>query len=381
MPDAAIPSNLRRLRLHQERSQAELASAAGITTLAYRNIESGKSTPKANTLQALAEALSVGIEELVKPATELRHVRFRSAKRLNTRAQVLTQVSGWLTNFRELESLLGENPRSTLSELRVGRRKDGRERAVEAAAKLRGYFGLNENETVRDICGLLESKGIKVYPMEVASNLFFGLSVAEEDGGPAVAVNTWDRITVERWIFTAVHELAHLVLHLNSFDVGQILEEDEQEVEANICGSHFLMPQPSFKKEWEETYGLPLVDRVLKVKRMFRVSYRSVLYRVADLHGKQIWDQFNNQYQERFGKAPLPTDEPIPLRKEAWRSSPEESPADEPEKLSPSDFKEDKLWCLVRKAYERDLISLPRAAEILGQGLDQMRAYVRTSWV
>src|ERR1044072_3535896 len=302
MPDAAIPSNLRRLRLHQDRSQADLASAAGITPLAYRNIESGKSIPKASTLQALADALNVGIQELVKPATDLRRVRFRSAKRLNTRAQVLTHVSEWLTNFRELEELLEENSRSTLKEVRVGKRKDGRERAVEAASRLRDFFGLGEKETVRDICGLRESKGIKVYPMEVASNAFCGLSVAEEDGGPAVAVNTWDRITVERWIFTAVHELAHLVLHLNSFDVGQTQEEDEQELEANICGSHFLIPEPSFKREWDETYGLPLVDRVLKVKRMFRVSYRSVLYRVADLQGKQIWDQFNDQYKERFDK-------------------------------------------------------------------------------
>ena len=114
-------------------------------------------------------------------------------------------------------------------------------------------------------------------------------------------------------------------MHLNSFDVNQTQEEDEQEIEANICSSHFLMPEHLFKKEWDETYGLPLVDRVLKVKRMFRVSYKSVLYRVSEKAGKQIWYQFNREYSQRFNQTLLKADEPNPLKKtEAWRSSPEE---------------------------------------------------------
>jgi Zn-dependent peptidase ImmA (M78 family)/DNA-binding XRE family transcriptional regulator len=383
MTDAAIPSNLRRLRLHKNLSQAALAAQAGITTLAYRNIESGKSNPKANTLQALANAVEVSIHDLVKPTTELRRVRFRSLKqRLNTRTQVLTQVSDWLSNFNELEKLLGESRQVTLKEVSIGKRKDKRERGIEAASALRRYFGLREEESVRDICGLLESKGIKLFPMVVASDGIFGLSVAEGDGGPAVAVNTWERISVERWIFTAVHELAHLVLHLNSFDVNQTQEEDEQEIEANICSSHFLMPEHLFKKEWDETYGLPLVYRVLKVKRMFRVSNKSVLYRVSEKAGKQIWYQFNREYSQRFNQTLLKADEPNPLKKtEAWRSSPEGSRAGEPDNLSPSDFKEDRLWCLVRRAYEQDLISLPKAAEILNIPLDEMRSHVQPSWV
>ncbi|MGI6132457.1 MAG: hypothetical protein ACOYES_11375 [Bacillota bacterium] len=60
------------------------------------------------------------------------------------------------------------------------------------------------------MCGLLESSGVKVYAREVMSRGFFGLSIGPADGGPLVVANVWSRISVERWILTAVHELGHL---------------------------------------------------------------------------------------------------------------------------------------------------------------------------
>jgi len=59
-----------------------------------------------------------------------------------------------------------------------------------------------------DVCELLEDNGVKVYPLCIANDEFFGLSVAKDDGGPAVVVNVWERISVERWIFTAAHDWA-----------------------------------------------------------------------------------------------------------------------------------------------------------------------------
>ncbi len=53
----------------------------------------------------------------------------------------------------------------------------------------------------------------KLLLLETTQDSFFGLSVGERDGGAAVVVNTWDRISVERWIFAAAHELGHLLLH------------------------------------------------------------------------------------------------------------------------------------------------------------------------
>ncbi len=377
----AISSNLRRLRLEKKWSQEHIAEAAGLSTLAYRNIESGKSVPKANTLQSLADAFNVQIQELVTAIPELRQVRFRSLKRLNTRGQILNEVAQKLKDFHELESLLNSHVRYELENFSVKRSGSGEARAKKAAAEVRQAFGLNDIEPVRDICGLLGSKGIKIIPLQIASDAFFGLSVAKEDGGPAIAVNIWERISVERWIFTAAHELGHLVMHLGSFDVGQTQEETRQESEANIFGSYFLMPEKSFEKEWKDTYGLSLVQRVLKVKRIFRVSYRTVLYRVAQTAGSEVWRMFQANYKRLYGRTLLKEDEPDALGSDAWDVGyPEGTRAGEPENLSPVDFKEDRLSGLVRKAIEKKRITINRGAEILGISLSEMRA-LTASWI
>ena len=84
---------------------------------------------------------------------------------------------------------------------------------METARAARRVVGLGPEEPVHDICGLLEENGVKLLLLETKRDSFFGLSVGAGDGGPAVVVNTWDRISVERWIFTAAHELGHLLLH------------------------------------------------------------------------------------------------------------------------------------------------------------------------
>ena len=88
---------------------------------------------------------------------------------------------------------------------------------VTVAQAARRSVGLGPEEPVRDVCRLLEDNGVKLLLLETNQDSFFGLSVGMRDGGPAVVVNTWDRISVERWIFTAAHELGHLLLHPSEY--------------------------------------------------------------------------------------------------------------------------------------------------------------------
>lgn len=296
---------------------------------------------------------------------------------MNTREQILVEVGRRLRDFNELEEILSDRIEPRLVPINSSLPP------ADAAGSTRELFHLSPGEPVRDICGLLEANGIKVLPLRVASDAFFGLSVAAADGGPAVAVNVWERISVERWIFTAAHELAHLVLHLEDYDVVEKEEEKRQEREANLFASHFLMPQAVFAKEWEETRGMALFDRVLKVKRMFRVSYRTVLYRLSETgaYGSEIWRRFQSEAKRRTGRTLLKDDEPEALAVDAFRASfPEPSRAAEPEDLSPADFMEDRLFQLVRRAVEGDEITLARGAEVLGLPLEEMRQ-LSASWM
>jgi hypothetical protein len=214
-----------------------------------------------------------------------------------------------------------------------------------------------------------------VYPLSLASDLFFGLSVGREDGGPAIVVNVWERISVERWIFTAAHELGHLLLHLGAFDVDQRSEDDAEEREADQFASHLLMPERVFWKEWNEARGLSLVDRVLKVKRIFKVSYRTVLYRLSEneTYGSEIWKHFQIAHRNLFGHGLGKSDEPRALSPTDFQSMVEHRPPHEPKRLDEEDFVEDRLHALVRRAFEEQMISLPRAAQILRIDLATMQ--------
>lgn len=386
MDQELIATNLKRLRSVKGLTQEELAERAGLSRAGYRNLETGKTMPRSSTLEALAEALEVALRELLTPVPVLRHVRFRSFKRLRTREGILADVGRWLGDFNELEDLLEDRKPYTLAGLEPprGKGKGMAEDAVDAlAAEVRQRFGLHPRELVRDICGLLEANGIKVLPLVVASDAFFGLSVAPEDGGPAVVVNTWERISVERWIFSAVHELGHLVLHAPAYQIDRSEEEKDPEKEANLFAGHFLMPEEVFWDEWTEARGLPFLDRVLKVKRIFQVSYKTVLYRLAEAGKTEInvWQRFQNEYRARHGRTLMKEDEPEALAADAFQASfPEASKAREPEDLSRADFVEDRLSRLVRQAVEAGAISLGRSAEILRLSLPEMRT-LAGAWV
>ena len=376
METQIIATNLVRLRKDRRKTQEEVAAAAGLSRGAFRNIEKGRAVPKVENLRAIASALGVPLRELVTPVAPLQRVRFRSLKRLKSRDQVLVAVGRWLNDFKELEELLDAQVPHELGPLwdQVAQLRPEGIEAVAAAA--RQHFGLGEREPVHDICGLLESRGVKVHSVQVANDAFLGLSVAEEDGGPAVVVNTWDRLAVEHWIYSAVHELGHLLLHIGAYDVGEEDEDEDQEREAEIFASHFLMPEDVFWREWRDTAGLAFLDRVLKVKRVFRVSWRTVLYRVSEQVPKgqrgALWVRMNVEYKRRYRRSLLKLTEPDGVGERVFRT-PIAGAGAEPASLDQHDFQDDRLARLVRQAVEREVITLGRGGEILKLPPEQMR--------
>jgi Zn-dependent peptidase ImmA (M78 family)/DNA-binding XRE family transcriptional regulator len=371
--------NLQRLRLARGLSQDKLAQVAGISRIAYINIERCQSEPRVDTVRALAKALRVRVPELLVEVPTLKRVRFRSLKRLKRREQVLIDVGQKLRDFVELEAQLKATQDKDFDALRAVASKVRHQGMPAVATAMRSYFGLSENEPVHDICGLLEHQGIKVLSVNIATDAFLGLSVSEEDGGPAVVVNTWERLPVEHWIFSAAHELAHLLLHLQAYKVDEELEDKDQERDADAFASHFLMPEAVFRREWEDTVGLPLFDRVLKVKRVFRVSWRTVLFRLTEElsdpnQRKRLWIHFSKAYQQRNSKVLLKMDEPDGVGVEAYRAlSDLHKAGPEPAGMDRHDFQGDRLWRLVRQAAMGGEITLARGAEILGIKLSDMR--------
>ena len=352
--------NVRRLRTAKHFGQKALADAAGLSLSAIKNIELAKSEPRMRTVQAIAWALDVKLEKLFAPVRELQTVRFRSAKRMQNRENILADVARWLDDFNYLEEVLANRVPFGLKQLEA---QCSRGDVTEAAELCRKKLGLKSGEPIHDVCGLLEHAGVKVLSIPLASDGFFGLSIGEKDGGPAVVVNVWERISVERCIFSAAHELGHLMLHPNAYDVHLVKESKEEEQEADRFAGYFLLPDKGFRKEWNEAAGLHWVDRVFKVKRIFRVSYKTILFRLIE-HGvadKSVWMRFQQAYQKKFGRRLPFKEEPMALV------------SAEPAGLKRFDFFEDRFSRLTREAIEKDQISLSRGAEILGITIEEMQ--------
>lgn len=368
-----ISVNLRRLRKLRNLTQDALADAAGISRVAYRSIETGKSTPRSSTVEALAEALKTDVFALVAQVPTPKTMRFRAHKTLTAqeraeREQIVFNTMNWLTDFNELEMMLGEQTDSVLS----GKGKIPSNIAGYAEKLRRKAFGVECRDCLPDICDILENGGVKVRTVKSGIAGFFGFCLGTDDGGPAIAVNVADEIPVERRIFTTAHELGHLVLHGNSFDPDVVAEDEKEEKEADRFASHFLMPNDQFEEEWSKNRGLHWVDRVLKTKRAFRVSWMTILYRLCDNgqadRAKIFW-QFKSAYESRTGRE-------LSFKREPDAEAPPPSPirlSQEPVRLTDFDFCEDRFERLVRQALEDDEISVSRAAEMLEMSIGDVQ--------
>ncbi|MBF0493711.1 MAG: ImmA/IrrE family metallo-endopeptidase [Candidatus Omnitrophica bacterium] len=361
MKENKIAVNLKRIRIARGLTMEKAAEAAGISRMAYHNIEKGIAEPRVSNLQKLAGALGVKVFDLARAVPELRSVRFRALKWKTNKAkaqreEIKNEVALWMRDFKELENTLADKKKEKFIGL-TRKENKGVISPQEAAKESRKLFGLSEDEIITDICGLVESAGIKLHFIDMGLDNISGLSVNDDELGAAIIVNTYAAKTTERKIFTIAHELGHIVMHPTSFNDDDI-EVEEDEKEANMFAGYFLMPKEAFYKRLDEVKGLDLVDAILHVKRIFKVSYEAVLHRLVDekLYSGEIWEQFRARYKRRYNFDFKGHKEPVPLEA--------------------IDCIEDRLGRLVREAYEKELISMSRAAEILGKSVTEMRDLV-----
>lgn len=347
-----LAHNVRRLRDAKGFSQETLADTAGISLPAVKNLERLKSKPRMRTVQLIAQALGVKLQDLFQPIRRLQNVRFRAEKRIQYRENILADVARWLVDFNYLERVLGDRIPRKFKRIPAGSSQDA---CIKAAYHCRNRLGLKLTDPIYDICGLLEHCGVKIYLVSYKSHGFSGLSIREADGGPAIVVNTWERIITECRIFSVAHELGHLIMHKGAFDVNETEIDPDEEEMANLFARHFLMPDGAFEEEWNRTIGLHFLERVFKVKRIFSISYKTVLNRLIELDvvDDSIWEKFESAFQAKYGQ--------------------ELSDWYEPMRLKPVDFTEDRFSRLVRKAVEQDEISLSRGAEMLRISIEDMQ--------
>jgi Zn-dependent peptidase ImmA (M78 family)/DNA-binding XRE family transcriptional regulator len=360
-----IGENIKRIRIIKRKTQSDISELAGLSRLGFSNIENGISSPSTNTLLNIAKALEVNIQDLVREPQKISSLRYR-IKKINTKKDKSIMIydeialKNWLTNFIFLENALKDYVEYSLNEI-------NQQNPILAALETRRKLSISDNEPIFDIISLLESAGIKIYLYKSPLKKSFGMSINSNDGAYVVAVNVKPEINTEKQIFTAAHELGHLILHSASFNSEEVEENEVEEREADIFASHFLMPNELFIKKFDETEGKYWVDRVLHTKMFFKVSYLTVLKRLIE-NGKvdeAIYPRFYIDYKARY--------------KEDLKGFKEPFAINEPLNLNKNDFNADRFNRLVKKAYDRDLITATKAGEMLGLSVEDFRD-LSNSW-
>ena len=357
-----VAQNLIKLRVTNKYTQEYVAEKADISLLAYRNIESGKSKPNLSTLEKIANVYNANISDLLKETQQqISKVRFRALEKKNIRKRedIISEISLWIEKYNKLVNQLKLNSNF---EYKLADIENKTNNPIIMAQEARKALELSNDETVMDICNLIEFKaGIKIMAKQFNSDSFFGLSAEDIHGGKIIVVNTWDRISVERRIFSVAHELGHILMHFDNAQTDLISENSVEEKEANTFASHFLMPNSDFISAWNKSANCDFVDRVIRIKQIFRVSYQVVLYRLSEYVKENnidfnVWKTFGILYRRKYGVK-------VDWKKEVASNLDENSK--ELRALSNQFYSSGRLAELVKKAVDDNVISQIEAADIL----------------
>lgn len=262
------PERLTLMRERRGLSISQLARKSEVADKAVRNAEDAKTVPTDQSLERLAEALSVPVAFFFGPPIETlgeNAASFRKASKLPAYRRRAALAAGALA--MDLAGYLAE--RFDFSPVRIpdlaGTDPDTAAHAVRAA------WGLG-NGPAPNMVHLLESKGVFVTALAEDCRELDAFSFWR-DGRPFVVLNTVK--SGERGRMDAGHELAHLVLHR---DIEIITKEHEAEAQA--FGGAFLLPTPAVVATGIRN---PRLDQILDLKQAWQVAAVLFVKRLHDV--------------------------------------------------------------------------------------------------
>lgn len=228
------PARLTMARQSAGWTKRELAEAINRTPAAVTQYESGSSRPSAAVLVACAAGLGVPVGYFAagRPRLPLdvgdAHFRSLRSARAADRLKALTVVE----TVWELTEQLSRYVRFPMVDLPDVSAAAG---PADAARALRSTWGLAPGP-IPHVVRLLESKGLVVAFLSFSgSGKVDAFSTAA--GSRPIVVLTADKGSALRTRFTAAHEVAHLLLHIE-VRPGDIAHERE----ADAFAAEFLMP-------------------------------------------------------------------------------------------------------------------------------------------
>lgn len=296
------PSRLDVARRRRALTQTEFAERVGIDRRTLFGYDAGQFLPSDRVLDRIATTLDFPPtfffgEDLDEPSPDTASFRAMTKLRAPVRDAALAQGTLALLLGRWIERRFAL-PAVSLPDL-------SREPTPEAAAAaLRNAWGWGERP-IKNVIHLLESKGVRVFSMDVESREVDAFSLWHGET-PLVLLNQYK--SAEHARFDASHELAHLVLHRHGSprSAPRLYER-----EAHEFASAFLMPRGSVLANAPR---FPTLPGLVALKRKWGVSVGALAHRLHQVGLLSEW-QYRTLYVE-ISKRGYRTKEPEPMERE-----------------------------------------------------------------
>ena len=292
-------------------SQKDVAENLGTSPTFICKIETDNRTLSEETLGKMSKLLKYPDDFFYQEGEAYIPMSLNYRKRDHVSAKVLIPLEAHINIYRlHIENI---SEKLKLKEANVPVLDLKKYESTEQVAKQLRKFWKMPKGPVENLTELLEENGIIVISFDFGTERVDSRTILAKGKLPIICVNKLH--LADRQRFSLAYELGHLVMHTNtmpSFD-------RDISHEANMFAAGLLLPESEIKKDFEKDITVPLLG---ELKRKWKVSMQSLLFRAADLgfltdnQKRYLLQQFN-QMQIRRREPPeldFPQEKPKLMR-------------------------------------------------------------------
>ncbi len=288
----AVGERLKRARKMAGMSQQELGEVVGVSRMSISKYERNEMDPSSKVLIALARALDVKVEYLLRPVSvQLSAPAFRKRTRLPKKREdaIVEHVRDWMDRYLAIEDLLGERLSFSLPD--IDRRISSVAEAERVAMGLRHAWDLGY-DAIGNLTEILEHRGIKVGIVD-GHNDFDALTLWAGNDIPVIVVK--EGIPGDRQRLNLAHELGHLLL-----EMPDEWDHKQEEAAAYRFAGALLMPAEDANRVFGGQRAKVDLNELYLFKHAYGMSMQAIVRRAKDLG--LISDNLYEQVCRKFGR-------------------------------------------------------------------------------
>ncbi len=281
-----------------------------VSRQALHKYEKGEFMPDSEMLGYLCDALGVRADYFFRKAeVNLEKVEFRKHHKfpVKEKKSIIEKIRDLLSRYIELEEILGINSKFDpgLNIKSISSMED----VENVSIALRKKWNLGSGP-IFNLIELLEDNHIKVIEIETEDDGMEGISAMVNESFPVIVINKGSanrKKPLDRIRFTALHELAHIILPLDQYS------QKEKEKFCHYFAASMLLPKDAvIREEIGYSRSKLLIPELGALKQQYGISIQAIAYRLKDLG--VITESYFKQFMFMMTHLGYRVDEPFPYQ-------------------------------------------------------------------